>query len=257
MSEAIAIGCDEAGLELKARLVEELERAERKVVDYGCTADYPEVAFELARRVARGEHDRGILICGTGIGMAIAANKVPGVYAAQAHDSYSAERARKSNDAQILALGALVVGPALAVSLLHTWLRPSSRAAGRRARSRRSPRPSAGRAMRKLINDPFEAVDEMVEASVSPIGDVIGCPGRARARLHAARPRTAGRGRHRRRIGPRARLLRLCRAGPGRRGRGRQCLRLALGRAGARGRRAARGRRTACCSCTATTTATS
>ena len=122
MSEAIAIGCDEAGLELKAKLVEELERAERKVVDYGCTADYPEVALAVAGAIARGEHERGILICGTGIGMAIAANKVPGVYAAQVHDSYSAERSRKSNNAQIMTLGALIVGPALAVSLLHTWL---------------------------------------------------------------------------------------------------------------------------------------
>jgi ribose 5-phosphate isomerase B len=122
MSGTIAIGCDEAGLELKAKLVDELQRADREVVDYGCTADYPEVALAVARAIARGEHERGVLICGTGIGMAIAANKVPGVYAAQVHDSYSAERSRKSNNAQIMTLGALIVGPALAVSLLHTWL---------------------------------------------------------------------------------------------------------------------------------------
>ena len=122
MSETIAIGCDEAGLELKAKLVDELQRSDRQVVDYGCTADYPEVALAVAGAIARGEHERGILICGTGIGMAIAANKVPGVYAAQVHDSYSAERSRKSNNAQIMTLGALIVGPALAVSLLHTWL---------------------------------------------------------------------------------------------------------------------------------------
>jgi ribose 5-phosphate isomerase B len=122
MSDSIAIGCDEAGLELKARLVDELQWAERQVVDYGCTADYPEVALAVADAIVRGEHDRGILICGTGIGMAIAADKVPGVYAAQVHDSYSAERSRKSNNAQIMTLGVLIVGPALAVSLLHIWL---------------------------------------------------------------------------------------------------------------------------------------
>jgi ribose 5-phosphate isomerase B len=73
--------------------------------------------------VARGQHGRAILVCGTGIGMAIAANKVPGVRAAQAHDPYSAERARRSNDAQVLTLGARVVGPELAASLVRTWLR--------------------------------------------------------------------------------------------------------------------------------------
>jgi ribose 5-phosphate isomerase B len=84
--------------------------------------DYPDVALTVARAVARGDHGRAILVCGTGIGMAIAANKVPGVRAAQAHDPYSAERARKSNDAQVLTLGARVVGPELAASLVRTWL---------------------------------------------------------------------------------------------------------------------------------------
>ena len=128
MSKAVAVGSDEAGFRLKGILID-LLRAEEglEVVDYGCHSedpvDYPDVAFEVARAVARGEHDRGILICGTGIGMSIAANKVPGVRAAQAHDAYSAERARKSNDAQILALGARVIGPELAKSIVRTWLR--------------------------------------------------------------------------------------------------------------------------------------
>jgi ribose 5-phosphate isomerase B len=85
--------------------------------------DYPDVAFDVAAAVARGEHDRGIVVCGTGIRMAIAANKVPGVRAAQAHDLYSAERARKSNDAQILALGVRVIGPELAKSVVRTCLK--------------------------------------------------------------------------------------------------------------------------------------
>jgi ribose 5-phosphate isomerase B len=124
----VAIGSDEAGFRLKGVLIDLLEGEEGiSVTDFGCRSDdpvdYPDVAFELARAVARGEHDRGILICGTGIGMSIAANKVPGVRAAQAHDAYSAERARKSNDAQILALGARVIGPELAKSIVRTWLR--------------------------------------------------------------------------------------------------------------------------------------
>lgn len=128
MSKAVAIGSDEAGFRLKGILVDLLEQEEGlEVADFGCHSedpvDYPDVAFEVARAVARGEHDRGILICGTGIGMSIAANKVPGVRAAQAHDAYSAERARKSNDAQILALGARVIGPELAKSIVRTWLR--------------------------------------------------------------------------------------------------------------------------------------
>jgi ribose 5-phosphate isomerase B len=128
VSKAVAIGSDEAGFRLKGILIDLLQAEEGlEVADYGCHSedpvDYPDVAFEVARAVARGEHDRGILICGTGIGMSIAANKVPGVRAAQAHDAYSAERARKSNDAQVLALGARVIGPELAKSIVRTWLR--------------------------------------------------------------------------------------------------------------------------------------
>ena len=126
MTKPIAVGSDEAGYRLKSMLIEVLEEEGQEVADFGCHSedpvDYPDVAFEVAGAIARGEHDRGILICGTGIGMSIAANKVPGVRAAQAHDPYSAERARKSNDAQILALGARVIGPEVAKSLVKIWL---------------------------------------------------------------------------------------------------------------------------------------
>jgi ribose 5-phosphate isomerase B len=126
MTKPIAIGSDEAGFRLKGMLKGMLEEEGFAVADFGCHSedpvDYPDVAFEVAEAVARGQHDRGILICGTGIGMSIAANKVAGVRAAQAHDPYSAERARKSNDAQILALGARVIGPELAKSLVRIWL---------------------------------------------------------------------------------------------------------------------------------------
>ena len=125
-NRAIAVGCDEAGFELKQTVVDLLGKEGLDVKDYGCFSlagvDYPDIAYELARAVARGEHDRGILICGTGIGMAITANKVPGVRASQVHDPYSAERSRKSNNAQIMTMGARVIGPELAKSLVHIWL---------------------------------------------------------------------------------------------------------------------------------------
>lgn len=84
--------------------------------------DYPDLALTVARAVAAGEHDRAILICGTGIGMAIAANKVPGVYAATVHEPYSAQRARMSNDAQVITMGARIIAPELAHLLLRIWL---------------------------------------------------------------------------------------------------------------------------------------
>jgi ribose 5-phosphate isomerase B len=124
--KTIAVGCDEAGFELKQTVIALLLEHGLEVRDYGCftvdQVDYPDVGYEVARAVGRGEHDRGILICGTGIGMAIVANKVPGVRAAQVHDPYSAERARKSNDAQIMTMGARIIGPELARSLVRIWL---------------------------------------------------------------------------------------------------------------------------------------
>jgi ribose 5-phosphate isomerase B len=123
----IAIGSDEAGFHLKEELRRHLETSGYEVVDYGCHStdpvDYPDVALEVATAVAAGHHDRAVLICGTGIGMAIAANKVPGVYAANAHDPYSAARARMSNNAQVLSLGARVVGTELAKTLVDVWLK--------------------------------------------------------------------------------------------------------------------------------------
>jgi ribose 5-phosphate isomerase B len=126
VTTTVAIGCDEAGFALKGRLVDELRTMGCEASDFGCYStdpvDYPDVALAVAEAIARGEHTRGILICGTGIGMAIAANKVPGVYAAQVHDPYSAERARASNNAQIMTVGARVIAPELAVALLRIWL---------------------------------------------------------------------------------------------------------------------------------------
>ena len=123
----IPIGSDANGYALKEHLKRRLTELGHTPIDFGCSGpneeiDYPDVARQLATAVAEEEIDRGILVCGTGIGMAIAANKVPGVRAACCHDPYSAERARKSNNAQILALGAQIVGPQVADKLLEHWL---------------------------------------------------------------------------------------------------------------------------------------
>jgi ribose 5-phosphate isomerase B len=123
---AIALGSDHLGAALKAKLSAHLVELGYEVKDFGgepeTEVDYPDVAAAVAQAVAGGETDRAILVCGTGLGMAISANKVPGVRAASVTDVYSAERSRRSNDAQILCLGSLVVGEALALALLDTWL---------------------------------------------------------------------------------------------------------------------------------------
>lgn len=127
----LAIGADDAGVSLKAALVAHVRELGLEIEDIGVDSpvaaaaagvDYPDVAETLARGIANGRWTQGILVCGTGIGMAIAANKVPGVRAAQAHDVYSAERARKSNDAQIVTLGARVIGVELAKSVVTAFL---------------------------------------------------------------------------------------------------------------------------------------
>ncbi len=123
----IAIGCDEAAYRLKMVLYEHLLKKEGiEVKDFGADAGeivlYPDVAHAVARAVADGEYDRGVLVCGTGIGMCITANKVPGIRAAVCHDPFSTERSRKSNDCQILCMGERVIGEELAKYLLDIWL---------------------------------------------------------------------------------------------------------------------------------------
>ena len=126
----IAIGSDELGFDLKKVLsvfLKEQTDIPVEVVDFGAydtnPVDYPIVAVKVAEAIAAGEFERGILICGTGIGMAITANKVSGIRAAQVSDPYQAERARKSNNAQIITLGALTIGREVAKSLVQIWLK--------------------------------------------------------------------------------------------------------------------------------------
>lgn len=122
----IAIGSDDIGLPLKTALVEYLDELGIEYVDYGAKdatpIDYPDVAVQLAEAIRDREFERGVLVCGTGLGMAITANKVRGVRAATCHDVYSAERARKSNDAQIITMGSRVIGPESAKTVLKAWL---------------------------------------------------------------------------------------------------------------------------------------
>ncbi|MFE5670152.1 ribose-5-phosphate isomerase [Agromyces sp. NPDC056523] len=128
MGFRMIVGSDEAGFDYKEAIKADLASDPRveSVVDVGvvrdATAPYPAVAIEAAERVARGDADRAILICGTGLGVAIAANKVGGIRAVTAHDSFSVERSVLSNDAQVLCMGQRVVGRELARRLASEWL---------------------------------------------------------------------------------------------------------------------------------------
>jgi ribose 5-phosphate isomerase B len=123
----IAIDCDDAGLPLKQVLIDHLRAQGVEAVDLNLLGrqpvDYPDIGYHLAKRLAAKEFDRGILICGTGLGMAMVANKVPGVFAGTCHDTFSAERLKKSNDANVLTLGARVIGPELAKTIVTAWVK--------------------------------------------------------------------------------------------------------------------------------------
>ena len=123
----IAVGSDHRGLELRAKLVGFLREMGQEVDDVGTHdaghVDYPDVAALVARKVANKEVDRGILVCGTGVGMCIAANKVPGVRAAPCHDDVTAEISRRHNDLNVLCLSGDLMGEKLADRLVEIWLK--------------------------------------------------------------------------------------------------------------------------------------
>jgi len=122
----LVIAADHAGFPLKEHLKSYLKHNGYSVVDLGTHSeqlvDYPDLALALARSVASGEYDRGIMVCGTGIGGQIVANKVPGVRAGVCHDTYSARVSRAHNDLNVLCLGGRVIGPELALDIVATWL---------------------------------------------------------------------------------------------------------------------------------------
>lgn len=126
MAKKIAIACDHGGVELKPAVVEFLKENGYDVVDFGCdgtaSVDYPDYAVPASKAVANGECDLGILICGTGIGMSLCANKVKGIRAACCSDTFSARMTRMHNDANILCFGARVVGAGLALDMVKLFV---------------------------------------------------------------------------------------------------------------------------------------
>jgi RpiB/LacA/LacB family sugar-phosphate isomerase len=122
----IAIGCDHAGLELKEYIKQLLAGGNYEITDHGTNSpqsvDYPDYGFKVAQAVAAGQADRGILVCGTGMGMSVVANKVEGIRAALAFDTYTAVQSRKHLDANVLVLGERVTGKGLAEEIVRSWL---------------------------------------------------------------------------------------------------------------------------------------
>ncbi|YCA41972.1 ribose 5-phosphate isomerase B [Bacillus sp. JZ8] len=122
----VAIASDHGGITIRNEIISLMKEMNIEYEDLGCecntSVDYPDYAIPVAEKVTRGEVDRGILICGTGIGMSIAANKVMGVRCALVHDLFSAKATREHNDSNILAMGERVIGPGLAREIAKVWL---------------------------------------------------------------------------------------------------------------------------------------
>lgn len=123
----VILTADHAGMTIRKEVIDLLEEMNIQYEDAGCkgtdSVDYPDYALPAAERVASGEFDRGIFICGTGIGMSISANKVKGIRCALTHDVFSAKATRQHNDSNVLALGERVIGPGLAREIAKTWLK--------------------------------------------------------------------------------------------------------------------------------------
>lgn len=122
----IALGCDHGGIELKKIISALLIEGGHKVIDKGChdyaSVDYPDFAAAVCEDVLQGAADRGILVCGTGIGMSMAANRHKGIRAALCHELFTARMSREHNNANVLCLGARVIGPGLAAEMVRVWL---------------------------------------------------------------------------------------------------------------------------------------
>ncbi len=122
----VAVASDHGGFRLKGEVIALFQESGIEYTDFGTDSedpvDYPEIALLVAEAVREGVCDRGVLCCGTGIGVAIAANKVPGIRAALCHDTFSAQAAREHNNANILTMGQRVIGPGLARKIVKTWL---------------------------------------------------------------------------------------------------------------------------------------
>ena len=135
----IAVAGDHAGFELKKLLVEDLASLEHEVIDLGAREfdpldDYPDFAIRIAEALGEGEAERGIIVCGSGVGVGVAANKYPGVRAGVCHDTYSARQGVEHDDMNVLCLGERVVGPALALHIARTFVGASFMSAERHVR---------------------------------------------------------------------------------------------------------------------------
>ena len=121
----VAMACDHGGLDLKNVLKEELEAMGHEVVDFGTythdSVDYPDFGYKAAKAVSDGQCEKGVVVCGTGIGISITCNKVHGIRCALCHDVFSAKATRAHNDANMLAMGQRVIGPGLAIEILHAF----------------------------------------------------------------------------------------------------------------------------------------
>jgi ribose 5-phosphate isomerase B len=122
----VAVACDHAGFPLKDTVMDAIRKAGHEVIDLGTDStapvDYPDIAEKIGRAIQRGETDRGIVICGSGVGAAVAANKMLGVRAGLCHDTYSAHQCVEHDDVNVLALGARIIGPDVAVEVVHAFL---------------------------------------------------------------------------------------------------------------------------------------
>jgi len=130
----IAIDCDDAAIDFKDKIYDYLKGAGYDITDLKYSTahecDYPDIAFNLAETIKEGQFDRGFLFCGTGLGVAMMANKVPGVFAGTCHDVFSAERLAKSNDANVLTMGARVIGIELGKMIAEAWLKSEFQGGG-------------------------------------------------------------------------------------------------------------------------------
>jgi ribose 5-phosphate isomerase B len=138
MPGKIALGADHAGFELKNWLRQYLEEEGYEVLDLGTfsteAVDYPDFALAVGEAVADGKVDEGVLVCGSGVGASVAANKVPGVRAGLCHDTFSAHQGREDDDMNVLCMGARVIGPMLALDILKAWLKAKFTGAERHVR---------------------------------------------------------------------------------------------------------------------------
>ncbi len=123
----IALGCDHGGFPLKQRIVALVQAAGHEVVDCGtdsaCSVDYPDYALKVGEKILSGAADRGVLLCGSGVGISVAANKIPGIRAGICHDTYSAHQGVEHDDMNVICLGARIVGEELAVELVAAFLK--------------------------------------------------------------------------------------------------------------------------------------